>query len=82
VIDAIRHQRKPDLTTDADRLVYQAVTELLDRKPLSLATHERMLKQFGIEHTIEMVSIVGLYLMVSTVLNAFEVPTLSGETPF
>jgi 4-carboxymuconolactone decarboxylase len=82
VIDAIRDRRKPDLKTDDERLVYEAVTELLERKPLSQATHDRMLKQFGVEHTIEIVSIVGLYSLVSTVLNTFDVPTLNGETPF
>jgi 4-carboxymuconolactone decarboxylase len=82
VIDAIRHNRKPDLKTDEERLVYEAVTELLERKPLSQATYDRMLKQFGLEHTIEIVSIAGLYSMVSTLLNAFDVPTLNGENPF
>ena len=82
VIDAIRHRRKPDLKPDDERLVYEAVTELLERKPLSQATYDRMLKQFGVEHTIEIVSIAGLYSMVSTVLNTFDVPTLSGKNPF
>ena len=58
------------------------MTELLERKPLSQATYDRMLKQFGVEHTIEIVSIAGLYSMVSTVLNTFDVPTLNGENPF
>jgi 4-carboxymuconolactone decarboxylase len=82
VIDAIRDRRKPDLKTDDERLVYEAVTELLERKPLSQATYDRLLKQFGVEHTIEIVSIAGLYSMVSTVLNTFDVPTLTGENPF
>jgi 4-carboxymuconolactone decarboxylase len=82
VIDAIRHRRKPELKTDEERLVYEAVTELLERKPLSQATYERMIKQFGVEHTIEIVSIAGLYSMVSTLLNGFDVPTLNGEAPF
>ena len=36
-IEAIRHQRKPNLTKDDERLVYEAMTELLERKPLSQA---------------------------------------------
>ena len=74
--------RKPDLKTDDERLVYEAVTELLERKPLSQATYDRLVKQFGLENTIEIVSIAGLYSMVSTVLNAFDVPTPNGENPF
>jgi 4-carboxymuconolactone decarboxylase len=82
VIEAIRQRRKPDLQTDNERLVYEAVTELHERKPLSQTTYDRLVKQFGVEHTIEIVSIVGLYGMVSTLLNAFDVPTLSGDKPF
>ena len=82
VIEAIRHQRKPELKKDDERLVYETVTELLERKPLSQATYDRMLKQFGLELTIEIISIAGLYSMVATVLNGFYVPTPNGETPF
>lgn len=82
-IEAIRHQRKPDLKKDDERLVYEAMTELLERKPLSQATYDRMLKQFGLDVTIEIFSIAGLYSMVSTVLNGFDVPPrIGGETPF
>jgi hypothetical protein len=42
-----------------------------------------MLKQFGLDVTIEIFSIAGLYSMVSTVLNGFDVPPrIGGETPF
>ena len=81
-IEAIRHQRKPDLKKDDERLVYETVTELLARKPLRQTTYDRMLKQFGLDLTIEIVSIIGLYSMVATVLNGFDVPTPNGETPF
>ncbi len=82
VIEALRHQRKPELKKDDERLVYETVTELLERKPLSQATYERMLKEFGLDLTIEIISIAGLYSMVATVLNGFDVPTRNGETPF
>ena len=41
-----------------------------------------MIKQFGLDLTIDIVSIAGLYGMVSTVLNGFDVPTSNGEKPF
>ena len=82
-IEAIRHRRKPDLKKDDERLVYETVTELLERGPLSQATYDQMLKQFGLDLTIEIFSIAGLYSMVSTVLNGFDVPPrIGGETPF
>jgi 4-carboxymuconolactone decarboxylase len=81
-IEALRHQRKPDLKKEDERLLYEAVTELLERKPLSQATYDRMLKQFGLDLTIDIVSIAGLYSMVATVLNAFDVPPSNGVNPF
>jgi 4-carboxymuconolactone decarboxylase len=41
-----------------------------------------MIKQFGLDLTIDIVSIAGLYSMVATVLNAFDVPPSSGVNPF
>src|SRR5215211_6890943 len=51
-IAAIRNQQKPELKKDDERLVYEAVTELLERRPLSQATYDRMLKAFGLDVTI------------------------------
>jgi 4-carboxymuconolactone decarboxylase len=50
--------------------------------PLSAAKYDRLLKQFGLDLTIEIVSVAGFYGMVSTVLNGFDVPTPNGERPF
>jgi hypothetical protein len=41
-----------------------------------------MIKQFGLETTIEAIACVGLYSMIGGVINAFEVPTANGEKPF
>jgi len=81
-IEAIRHRRKPDLKKDDERLIYETVSELLERKPLSQSTYDRFVKQFGLDLAIEIISIAGLYSMVATVLNGFDVPTPNGERPF
>ena len=82
VIEAIRHQRKPDLRKDDERVVYDVVVELLEKKPLSQASYDRLVKQFGLDLAIEIVTVAGLYSMVATVLNGFDVPTPNGEQPF
>jgi alkylhydroperoxidase family enzyme len=81
-VEALRTQRKPDLKKEDEKVLYEAVSELLERKPLSQANYDRMIKQFGLDLTIDIVSIAGLYGMVSTVLNAFDVPPSSGKDPF
>jgi 4-carboxymuconolactone decarboxylase len=82
VIAAIRERRKPEFKKADERLIFEAVSELLDSRELSAPTYDRLLKQFGVELTIEALSVAGFYGMVSTVLKGFDVPTLSGEQPF
>lgn len=82
VIAAVRERRKPDFAKADERLLYDAVKELLDTMELSGATYDRLVRQFGLERTIEAISVAGFYGMVSTVLKAFDVPTPNGERPF
>lgn len=82
VIEAIRARRKPAFAKADEALVYDAVTELLAGKVLGAATYDKLLAQYGLDVTIELISIVGLYSMVSTVLNGFDVPPSDGSRPF
>jgi 4-carboxymuconolactone decarboxylase len=82
VIEAIRARRKPVFTRPDEAVIYDAVTEVLAGKPLSTATYQRLLAQFGLDTAIELISVAGLYSMVATVLNSFDVPTPNGERPF
>jgi 4-carboxymuconolactone decarboxylase len=81
VIAAIRERRKPDFKQADERLIYEAVSELLDSKELGAATYDCLLKQFGLDLTIEIISVTGFYGMVATVLKGFDVPTPTGERP-
>lgn len=81
-IEAIREKRKPHFNKPDEQLLYDMATELLDTMELSTATYDRMLKNFGVERTIEAISVTGFYGMVSIVLKGFDVPTLSGQRPF
>jgi 4-carboxymuconolactone decarboxylase len=81
-VEAIRHGQKPEFSRADEHVLYEAVTELLERKPLSQPTYDKMIRQFGLDLTIELVSVAGLYSMVATVLNAFDVPTPDGSNPF
>ena len=82
IVTAIREKRMPKLDRPDEQVLYDMATELLDTTQLSQTTYDRMLAQFGIERTVEAISVVGFYGMVSTVLNGFDVPTLNGEKPF
>lgn len=82
VVDAILAQRKPIFSKPDEKAIYEAVTSLLVDKKLGDAAYRGLVKQFGLELTIDIITIAGLYSMISTVLNGFEVPTPNGEKPF
>ena len=77
-----RHRRKPTFAKADEKAIYEAVTELLNTNKIGDAAYQALVKQFGLEQTIEIITCVGLYCMVGAVINAFEVPTPNGEKPF
>ena len=81
-LEAIRTRGKPTFSRPEDTLIHQAVTSLLENKKLSDAAYQGLVKQFGLDKTIEIITIAGIYSMIATVLNGFEVPTPNGERPF
>ena len=81
-IEALRAGKRPASAKPDETLVYDAVTELMAGKVLSAATYDRLLKQYGLDTTIELISTAGLYSMISTVLNGFDIPTPNGERTF
>ena len=82
MVDSIKARRRPTSAKPEEALVYDAVTELMAGKVLSTATYDRLIKQFGLDVTIELISTAGLYSMISTVLNGFDVPTANSKAPF
>jgi 4-carboxymuconolactone decarboxylase len=82
VVDAIKARRTPTFQKADEKAIYDAVTELLESNKVSDATHQALIKQFGLRESIEVIACVGLYCMVGGIINAFEVPTPNGEKPF
>jgi 4-carboxymuconolactone decarboxylase len=74
MIDAIRSRRRPQLTKDDERLIYDLVTELLATKTVSTATFDRAMAAFGRDGVIEAVSCAGFYGMIGCIINTFEIP--------
>ncbi len=81
-IDAILARRKPTFAKADEKMIYEAATSLLEDKKLSDAAYQGLVKQFGLDLTIDIISLVGFYCMIATVINGFEVPTPNGEQPF
>lgn len=81
-IEALRTRSKPAFGRSDEELVHAAVSELLGGKVLGETLYGRLLEQYGLQSTIELISVVGFYNMIGTILNGFDVPTANGEAPF
>ncbi len=73
-VDAIREDRRPDFAQPDEPLIYDTVIELLKAKTLSDSAYAKGLAVLGLELLIEVVSAVGFYAMISTLVNTFDVP--------
>jgi 4-carboxymuconolactone decarboxylase len=81
-IEAIRTGREPVLAKSDEKAIYGAITSLLRTNKLSDRDYQAMLKEFGLELTIDIVACAGLYCLIGMIINGFEVPTINGEKPF
>ena len=82
VVEAIQARRTPTFAKADEKIIYDAVTELLNTNKVSDGAYQALIKQFGLQEAIEVVTCVGLYCMIGGVINTFEVPTANGEKPF
>jgi 4-carboxymuconolactone decarboxylase len=82
VVDAIKAKQTPTFAKADEKAIYQAVTELLTTNKVSDAAYQALIGQFGLRDTVEVIACAGLYCMIGTVINTFQVPTPNGERPF
>jgi len=70
-------QRPADLTRE-EAIAYDVAAALV-AGPLPAIVYRSAVTAFGEEATAELIYLVGLYCMVSTTLNGFNVPLPDGE---
>lgn len=73
VIDAIRHRRRPEFGDPAEALVYDMTLEMVEQRRLGDALYERALDAFGDDGVVELVALIGFYIMIAVFLVSFEV---------
>ncbi len=79
IIEAIRTRQTPPFTRDVERIVYDFVTEYLATNRVSAANYKRAVDAFGDPGVVDLVGVCGYYMLVSMVLNVFEMPLPPGE---
>ena len=81
VVDALREGRTPAFDRDDERLVHAVTTQLLETRRVDDPTYAAAVDLLGEQGMVELVSLIGYYCLISSLLNAFEVPLPPGEDP-
>ncbi|MBM3685018.1 MAG: carboxymuconolactone decarboxylase family protein [Actinobacteria bacterium] len=83
VLEAIRLGRRPDLHGD-DAIVHDLAEAVVGPKHrVDDVLYARAVERLGERGTVEVVTLVGYYCMISAILNTFEIPRPDGtDDPF
>jgi alkylhydroperoxidase family enzyme len=71
-------QRPTDLTRE-EAIAYDMASALVSGGVLPGLIYQQSVAQFGLDGTAELISLVGLYCMVSVTLNGYDVPIPEGS---
>ena len=81
VISAIRAGEPPSLTDETERLVYEFARTLLHDNRIGDALYRNIAQALGEPALVELVTLLGYYVMISMTLNVFQIELPPGETP-
>ncbi len=78
IVEAIRTRRTPDFSDDDERLVYDATLDMVRNRTLSQPLYDEIVARFGEPATVELVALIGFYVMIAVFLCAFDVDAPEG----
>jgi 4-carboxymuconolactone decarboxylase len=78
IIDDIRNARRPASMQQDEAIVYDVVTELLNKRQLSDDTFGKARQILGEQQVVDLVAVAGFYVMVSAVVIAGRVAIPDG----
>ena len=73
VIDAIRHRRRPEFNDAKEALVYDMTLEMVEQRRLGDNLYASAIETFGNAAVVELVALIGFYIMIAVFLVSFEV---------
>jgi 4-carboxymuconolactone decarboxylase len=83
IVEAIRCNEEPAFEKDDEAAVYRFAKELTSKFRVEDETYQAALEHIGEQGAVELIALMGLYVMVCMTLNAFEVPLMKGmKEPF
>lgn len=82
VIEAIRTGAEPPFEDEQSRMVYAVAYELHETRRLKDETYAKAEAALGRQPLVDLIGILGYYTFISMTLNAFDIETPDGSTPF
>lgn len=77
-VEAIRSGKRPDFTDEDEALVYDITIEMVENRTLSQGLYDRAVDRFGEPAVVELVALIGFYIMIAVFLCAFDVDAPEG----
>lgn len=81
LVEDLRHGRWPSFAEPEDKLVYDVIMEIQEKRRLSDTTYRRAVEMLGEQTVIDLITVIGYYTMLAVVLTGLEVDTPDGSTP-
>src|ERR1700722_6285354 len=81
IIEDIRAGKRPTAMQPDEAIVYEVVTELLNKRQLSDTTFAAAKRTLGEQQVVDLVAVTGFYVMVSTVIIAGQIAIPDNAPP-
>jgi 4-carboxymuconolactone decarboxylase len=78
IVEAIRTRQTPDFVDEDESLVYEATLDMVRNRTLSQPLYDKVVDRLGEPATVELVALVGFYIMIAVFLCAFDVDAPEG----
>ena len=80
MVEAMRTNRTPDIKDATQEVVYRMTQEIMQNRAVSDVTYARAKALLGERALLEIVTTIGYYQLVATILATFQVDVPEGET--
>ena len=82
-VDAISRNQEPQFEKDDEKAIYDFSKNLTQNCRVDDGIYQAAVEQIGEQGVVELIGLMGFYVMVCMTLNTFEVPLIEGmENPF
>ena len=79
VIQSILAEETPKFSDDIQEAVYHGTQEILTNRQLSNGAYSKLERLVGENGLLDLFTLIGYYMTISTILNGFRVPLPAGE---